>query len=166
MKRTFGNLKYCVSVENGLDINLKKVRDEIKKIYNEKSWGVDFEEVVNDNECDFRIIITTPKTIVKKCPGIENEHNLSCADRGPAKSIYLNSERWKYGGDFESSIAAYRKYLVLHETGHILGLDHHECVCDDKNKCLAPVMMQQTYKLGECQFNPEPLDWEVELLNF
>jgi hypothetical protein len=24
--------------------------------------------------------------------------------------------------------------------------------------------MQQTYKLGECEFNPDPLDWEINML--
>ena len=134
MERSFGKLKYLVLIEDSLDFDLNKVRREIKKIYDQKSWNVDFEEVTNFQDSDFRIVITSPEMIVKKCPGIENEHNLSCADRGKAKTIYLNSERWKSGGDFESSLEAYRKYLVLHETGHILGLNHQECVCKKGQK--------------------------------
>lgn len=169
MKRSFEQLKYFVLLDPDLSkqFKLDKIRQEIKEIYaNKNGWGeIIFKEVDNSNHADFKIIISTPQLIQKKCPGIENKHNLSCADRGAAKIIYLNSIRWNTGGDFESSLKSYRKYLLLHETGHILGFNHHDCQCRKDEKCLAPIMMQQTYKLGNCEFNSEPLDWEIEKLN-
>jgi hypothetical protein len=51
---------------------------------------------------------------------------------------------------------AYRTYLVLHECGHALGLQHSRC----RSGSRAPVMMQQTRGLRQCTQNPWPLAYE------
>ena len=50
----------------------------------------------------------------------------------------------------------YRTYLVLHECGHALGLQHSRC----RSGRLAPIMMQQTRGLRACRPNTWPLDYE------
>lgn len=62
------------------------------------------------------------------------------------------------------SLEAYRVYLILHECGHGLGLDH-----PDKSWALprsgpAPVMKQQTLGLGPYRPNVWPLGQEKKIL--
>uniref|UniRef100_A0A6C0EUJ9 DUF3152 domain-containing protein n=1 Tax=viral metagenome TaxID=1070528 RepID=A0A6C0EUJ9_9ZZZZ len=93
------------------------------------------------------IRLSSPATIKKVCglPG-----NLSCAELG-GRYMYLNADRWFNGASASKlSILNYRQYMVSHEIGHILGHDHVKCPC--KN-CPAPIMLQQTKGIGECQPN-------------
>lgn len=56
------------------------------------------------------------------------------------------------------SISDYRRYLVLHECGHALGLGHVRCQGGP-----APIMLQQTRGLQNCTKNTWPLDREREI---
>jgi hypothetical protein len=107
--------------------------------------GYSFEPV--DTNENVHIRLSSPATVKKICglPG-----NLSCAELG-GKFMYLNADRW-FNGALPSklSLEEYRQYMVSHEIGHILGFEHKKCPC--KN-CPAPVMMQQTKGIGECNPN-------------
>jgi hypothetical protein len=59
---------------------------------------------------------------------------------------------------YAGNLAAYRLYVINHETGHALGNGHVQC---PKKGALAPVMMQQTLGIstpgvGACKPNPWP----------
>ena len=57
----------------------------------------------------------------------------------------------------ESPLALYRRYLVNHVVGHLLGHGHSSCQAAGAR---APVMMQQTMGVGACRANGRPLPWE------
>jgi hypothetical protein len=82
-----------------------------------------------------------PATIAKKC----NNENLSCAELG-GRHVWLNAVRWFHGAPKSKlSLENYRQYMISHEIGHILGFDHKKCPCKG---CLAPIMVQQLWELG------------------
>lgn len=62
------------------------------------------------------------------------------------------------------SLSEYRTYLVLHECGHSLGLQHSRCRSPrgglHARSAPAPVMMQQTRGLRACSPNPWPRPYE------
>ena len=104
--------------------------------------GYFFESVDNNESVSIRL--SSPNTIKKICglPG-----NLSCAELG-GRFVYLNADRWFNGASASKlSLDNYRQYMVSHEIGHILGFEHEKCPC--KN-CKAPIMMQQTKGIGNC----------------
>ena len=82
----------------------------------------------------------------------------SCQN-GPV--VALNADRWrtatrKWTGD----LATYRRMLVNHEVGHLLGQHHPKVQCPGRGQ-VAPVMAQQSSELNGCRPNPWPLAWEI-----
>ena len=82
----------------------------------------------------------------------------SCQN-GPV--VALNADRWrtatpKWTGDLD----AYRRMLVNHEVGHLLGQHHPRSHCPGRGQP-APVMAQQSTELNGCLPNPWPLPWEI-----
>jgi hypothetical protein len=70
----------------------------------------------------------------------------------------LNLMRWRHGAPaFRGNMTMYRRYLVNHEVGHVLGHSHRSCHASGAR---APVMMQQTKGVGSCRANGWPLAWE------
>jgi hypothetical protein len=100
-------------------------------------------EPVSSNE-DVLIRLSSSETIAKIC-GLPKD--LSCAEL-KGKNMYLNSDRWFHGASKSGlGLDDYRQYMVSHEMGHILGVDHKQCPCAG---CKAPIMMQQTLGIGKC----------------
>lgn len=73
--------------------------------------------------------------------------------------VYINDERWRQGSQsFEDrELPAYQAYVVNHEVGHWVGLDHRECPFSGAS---APVMLQQTISLNGCESRVWPLPQE------
>lgn len=76
--------------------------------------------------------------------------------------VALNADRWRtatpqWTGDLDD----YRRMLINHEVGHLLGQHHPVGGCTTPG-APAAVMVQQSTNLDECTANPWPLDWEVE----
>lgn len=107
-------------------------------------FGYTFEPVLKNQKIN--IYLSTPKRIQKEC----GNGNLSCAEMN-GKNIYLNAYRW-FNGSKESQLNLndYRQYMVSHEMGHILGKNHKKC---PSRNSPAPIMMQQTFGIGECKPN-------------
>lgn len=74
--------------------------------------------------------------------------------------VYINVERWRHGatGKWQLPLDDYRRYVVNHEVGHWLGLQHRGCPARDAD---APVMLQQTIDLQGCRARVWPLPGEL-----
>ncbi|MEO7836279.1 MAG: DUF3152 domain-containing protein, partial [Acidimicrobiales bacterium] len=75
--------------------------------------------------------------------------------------VALNADRWrtatpKWTGDLDS----FRRMLVNHEVGHLLGMRHPKPQCPGLGR-VAPLMNQQSTELNGCRPNPWPLDDEI-----
>jgi hypothetical protein len=69
-------------------------------------------------------------------------------DGAPAR-VYVHATNWRRvppASEFRS-LAAYRRAVVLHETGHALGLPHARCPAEGAP---APTMMQPSKPLAGC----------------
>ncbi|GAB3593271.1 hypothetical protein GCM10027446_15320 [Angustibacter peucedani] len=73
--------------------------------------------------------------------------------------VVINQDRWRGGSaPFTGTLTDYRRMVLLHETGHWLGLGHASCPRHDTR---APVMQQQSKGLQGCRPNPWPLPGEL-----
>ena len=93
------------------------------------------------------------------CRPYDVGEKFSCQN-GPV--VALNADRWrsaspKWTGDLDT----YRRMLVNHEVGHLIG-QHHPAVHCPRRGQPAPVMAQQSSELNGCLPNPWPLRWELD----
>lgn len=153
----------CINVASNFSNIVSQVLSE------DNGWkkvrGVQFIQVGENDQVNgdvIRIWLSTADDIDNVyCTGLRGmkENNLSCANL-QTKNIWLNLDRWMFGGDFGQDIDDYRKYVVNHEVGHAaFGLRHPECA--DIQGDIAPIMLQQTYNLcNRLKLNPYPLPGE------
>ncbi len=150
---------YTVRVENGTGIDVDKAAREIQVILDDprgwagtkgpKTRGAAFELVPSSKNPEMTITIATPPTVDATCP-LDTVGLWSCDD---GKHVLLNSDRWHFRTPIYDDTADYRAYMVNHEVGHFLGLDHSPCAGAGR---LAPVMMQQSKGLQGCRANAWP----------
>ncbi len=108
-----------------------------------------FRQVGPGENPDFTLMLVTPATRDIICGGGYDRYT-SCriGDR-----VVLNIARWVHGvPKYGASLAAYRQYMINHETGHRLGRGHELCPGPGQP---APVMQQQTLGLHGCT----PYSW-------
>lgn len=107
----------------------------------------------------YRIVLAEGPEVDRLCRPYDVGGRFSCQN-GPV--VALNADRWrsaspKWTGDLET----YRRMLVNHEVGHLLG-QHHPAVHCPRQGQPAPVMAQQSSELDGCLPNPWPLRWELD----
>jgi len=99
-------------------------------------------------------ITLSPNEVVRQVCRI---NKLSCQS-GLDNSIYINYDNWMgQNGVLKNSgldLAGYRDYVIQHEVGHALGLDHAKCPAKGEP---APIMMQHSLTIGECKPNRRPI---------
>ncbi|GAA1565323.1 DUF3152 domain-containing protein [Kribbella sancticallisti] len=103
-----------------------------------------FRQVGPGQPADFKLMLVTPATRDSVCGGGFDQYT-SCriGDR-----VVLNVARWVQGvPNYGAPLAAYRQYMINHETGHRLGRGHELCPGPGQP---APVMEQQTLGLHGC----------------
>jgi hypothetical protein len=105
----------------------------------------------------YRIVLAEEPEVDRLCRPY-NVGRFSCQN-GPV--VALNADRWrsaspKWTGDLDT----YRRMLVNHEVGHLLGQHHPAVQCPGRGR-RAPVMAQQSSELTGCGPNPWPLPWEL-----
>jgi hypothetical protein len=148
-----------VRVEAGLALDRLAAAAEIDRILADpRGWGaggaVAFRRVAS-GPVDLEVVLAAPGTVDRLCAPMLTLGSLSCATGARA---VLNARRWRRGAPaFRSDLALYRRYLVNHEVGHLLGRGHASCPGAGEP---APVMMQQTKGVGACRPNGRPLAWE------
>ena len=144
---------YRVEVEEGLPFDADAVADEVESILSdERGWVTRGHLLVReDGDADLRILLASPTTADRLCAPLLTRGRLSCRNGG---NVVLNAWRWQFGADgYAGELAAYRRYVINHETGHALGYPHVGCPGPGE---IAPVMLQQTKGLEGCKPNPWP----------
>jgi hypothetical protein len=155
---TDGATTYTVEVEESLPFDVRRVAAIVADtLDDERGWrgvlGVELEQVGPDDDPDLRVRVATPGTTDELCYPLLTRGQVSCRN---GDLVLLNALRWTVGiPDYDGRLALYRTYLVNHEVGHALGRSHVSCPGPGEP---APVMMQQTYGLGECRRNAWPVD--------
>ncbi len=152
-------LRYRVHVGAGVALDRRDVASTVDGILADpKGWGgsgeVTFRRAAS-GPLDFRIVLALPGAVDRLCFPLRTRRALSCAT---GKLVVLNVLRWRHGAPaFHGDVELYRRYLVNHEVGHVLGHGHASC---PRAGARAPVMMQQTKGVGACRANGRPLAWE------
>lgn len=126
----------------------------------DRGWARAGFELVHDPEAPYAVVLAEGPEVDELCAPYDTYGRYSC-QLGPV--VALNADRWRtatpeWTGDLET----YRRYLVNHEVGHLLGLHHPTPQCPAEG-LPAAVMSQQSTELDGCLPNGWPLDWEVEL---
>jgi len=107
---------------------------------------------------DVNIILALPDTVDKLCDPIHTVGEVSCAIHGNA---VINYKRWMGGTDAWEDLEDYRRYVINHEVGHVMGMIHrHNCTKSGR----APLMMQQSRNKLKCDVNSYPTSHEVKSL--
>ena len=151
--------RYAVQIEDGIRVDRRRVADTIASILGDRrGWGgtgrLSFQRV-SSGPVSFRVVLANPSTVNRMCAPLITGGIYSCGMYGRA---VLNLMRWRHGAPaFHGNMTMYRRYLVNHEVGHLLGHSHRPCHASGAR---APVMMQQTKGVGSCHANGWPLAWE------
>jgi hypothetical protein len=147
-------VRYSVAVEGGLGLRAADVVEEVEAtLADPRSWGAggrrSFQRV--DGAAEVRIVLASPATTDRLCAPIRTNGRFSCAT---GRLAVLNSARWLQGAPaYAGRLADYRRYVVNHEVGHVLGHGHASC---PGRGLPAPVMVQQTKGTGGCVAQPWP----------
>lgn len=100
---------------------------------------------------DFRLWLAAPDRVAAANSACDAD--FSCR---VGRDVYINARRWRTGAQTyrHRPLAEYRRYVINHEVGHWLGLDHPECRGVGEQ---APVMLQQSKSLDGCDARSRPL---------
>lgn len=146
--------RFSVGVETSLEMDPDKAARTIHKILNdERGWagyGKNGFSLVNEDSADLRIVIAAPDTVDKLC-GKDVTKGLDNCQTGD--TVVINSDRWFYMVPNFNNIDEYRAWAINHQVGKWLGQKVGYCNDDGQ---LAPVMVDQATKLGECLPNAWP----------
>lgn len=126
----------------------------------ERSWTQAGFEFVAEPSAAFSIVLAEPAEVDRLCLPLKTGGKVSCQN-GPV--VAINADRWRKAiPEWTASVSDYRRYVVNHEVGHLVGMRHPAPQCPVANQP-ASVMDQQTKGLAGCQPNWWPLPWELEL---
>ena len=115
-------------------------------------------DLVRQPRARFKVVLAEGRVVDRLCLPYETYGTYSCQN-GPV--VALNAERWRTATDkWTGTLAGYKRMLVNHEVGHLLGQHHPEIQCPHPGE-EAPIMAQQSTELNGCLPNPWPLAHEI-----
>ncbi len=145
---------YSVELEGGLGVDPRSVALEVDRtLADPRSWTAGSRRSMRrvSGPADIRITLASPATVDRLCAPLRTVGRWSCATGDRA---VLNVARWLTGvPSFAGHLPDYRRYLVNHEVGHVLGFQHVRCPGKGRT---APVMLQQSISLDGCTRGPWP----------
>ncbi len=102
-----------------------------------------------------RVWLASPREVDRASTTCSAEWSCSVGD-----DVYINDDNWRNNPDAwaHRSQHDYRHYVIVHEVGHWLGLDHRDC---PSRGAPAPVMVQQSISTEGCETNVWPLGGEL-----
>ena len=125
-----------------------------------RGWGRAGFTLVRRPSASFVVVLAEGPEVDRLCLPYETYGLYSCQN-GPV--VALNADRWRTATPkWTGGLDDYRRYLVGHEVGHLLGLRHPARQCPGRGRP-APLMAQQSTELDGCLPNPWPLEHEVAL---
>lgn len=148
---------YVVKVETTAGLDANAVARELHGVLSDpRGWagyqGNSFALVPEGSKPELTIYLASPATVDALCAPATPHRTWNCrvGDR-----VVLNIDRWNLATPTwaAASRAEYHAYMLNHEVGHYIGLDHVACPGAGKP---APVMMQQSITLGGCVINAWP----------
>jgi hypothetical protein len=106
----------------------------------------------------YRVLVAEGSDVDATCAPYTTGGRFSC-QIGP--TVALNAERWREATPtWTGTLDDYRRMLVNHEVGHLIGRHHARPACAVPGEPAA-VMWQQSAGLDGCEPNPWPLPWEL-----
>ena len=109
------------------------------------------------DDAPFRVVVAEAAEVDAACLPYDTFGEYSCQN-GPV--VAHPAARWREATPtWTGTLDDYRRMLVNHEVGHLLGRHHARPACTDGGP--AAVMFQQSSGLDGCQANPWPLPWEL-----
>ncbi len=130
-------------------------------LVDQRGWALDndfrYTRVPQGEPATFHLWLASPQDVAAASPGCSADWSCRVGD-----DVYINDDRWRNATATydERSLDDYRHYVVLHEVGHWLNLDHFECAAHQDPGEPAPVMDQQSIDTGACTTNVWPLPFE------
>jgi hypothetical protein len=131
----------------------------VSTLLDPRGWTrADFVFTFDDDAAPYRVVLAEGAEVDALCAPYRTGGRFSC-QRGPV--VALNADRWRTATpQWPADLDSYRRMLVNHEVGHLLGQHHPSGGCRTPGEP-APVMVQQSTSLAGCLANPWPLDWEI-----
>ncbi|MEO5679488.1 MAG: DUF3152 domain-containing protein [Acidimicrobiales bacterium] len=124
-----------------------------------RGWARAGFRLVPRPDAPFTVVLAEGPVVDALCLPYDTYGLYSCQN-GP--TVALNADRWRTATPkWTGTLDDYRRYLVGHEVGHLLGLHHPGQQCPAAGRP-APLMAQQSTELNGCLPNPWPLDAEVD----
>lgn len=125
-----------------------------------RGWalGDDIAYVEVADGADFRLWLASPQVVADAAPVCSAEWSCRVGD-----DVYINDVRFREATATYArrSLTSYQWYVINHEVGHWLGVDHYDCPGAGQ---AAPVMQQQSIALEGCTTNVWPLAFELDIV--